>query len=307
MSIGTLTDNDLWWQYDEDWYLSATEARQIAAYKFKDSDGVMHISDPCTMIQCRFNTANYPTDIRNHIWNFTLQEVNWNNYNTANARPTSWTYHAQIDTANVNIVASSTEAYPYVTRESMDLVFTLSTAGALKVKMYYIKHRDCPQANAYNGNKWTKRWQVGSEDKKYMYIEEIGDHFQLMWEEFFYRRSGTLKYISSMTTDENWDIGSLTTWSAGGYSDNAGMTTVYAWAELCDNVNNNKYAGMYCPFKVVCWVDNGTLKAMVPHMRRQYEDYADAHGWPDRNLGFNAWFIGWGSITGLRDGNGLYP
>lgn len=307
VSIGTLTDNDLWWQYDENWYSSATEARQIAAYKFKDSDGVMHISDPCTMIQCRFNTANYPTDIKNHIWNFTLQEVNWNNYNTANARPTSWTYHAQIDTANVNIVESSTEAYPYVTRESMDLVFTLSTAGALKVKMYYIKHRDCPQANAYNGNKWTKRWQVGSEDKKYMYIEEIGDHFQLMWEEFFYRRSGTLKYISSMTTDENWDIGSLTTWSAGGYSDNAGMTTVYAWAELCDNVSNNKYAGMYCPFKVVCWVDNGTLKAMVPHMRRQYEDYADAHGWPDRNLGFNAWFIGWGSITGLRDGNGLYP
>lgn len=310
VSIGTLTDADLWWQYDEDWYSSASVARQIAAYKFKDSDGVMHISDPCTMIQCRFNTSNYPSAIQAHIWNFTLQDVEWNNYNTTSARPTSWTYHAQIDTANVSTATTGTESYAYVTRESMDLVFTLSSAGALKVKMYYISDRFCPQASAYNGNKVTKRWQVGSDSTqlKYMFLSELGDQFQLMWEEFFYQRSGSTVFISSMSTDANWDIGTIATWSAGGYNTNAGQTTIYAWAELYDgtSASTNKYKGMYCPFKVVCWVESGKLKAMVPHMRRQYEDYADAHGWPDRNLGFNSWFLGWGQINGLRDGTGLY-
>ena len=310
VSIGTLTDADLWWQYDEDWYSSASVARQIAAYKFKDSDGVMHISDPCTMIQCRFNTSNYPSAIQAHIWNFTLQDVEWNNYNTSSARPTSWTYHAQIDTANVSTATTGTESYAYITRESMDLVFTLSSAGALKVKMYYISDRFCPQASAYNGNKVTKRWQVGSDSTqlKYMFLSELGDQFQLMWEEFFYQRSGSTVFISSMSTDANWEIGTIATWSAGGYNTNSGQTTIYAWAELYDgtSASTNKYKGMYCPFKVVCWVESGKLKAMVPHMRRQYEDYADAHGWPDRNLGFNSWFLGWGQINGLRDGTGLY-
>lgn len=316
VSIGTLSANDLWWQYDEDWYLTASAARQIAAYKFKDSDGVMHISDPCTMIQCRFDTSNYPSEIRAHIWNFTLQEVNWTNYNTANARPTSWTYHAQIDSANVNITPGSTDSAPYTTKESMDLVFTLSSAGALTVRMYYISDRYCPLASSYNGNKSSRRWHIGTPEgsvgQYYIHLSEIGDQFHLMWEEFFYRRTGALKYISSMSTDENWTIGNLTTWSGGHYNANAGMCEVYAWAELCNDVNNNKYAGMYCPFRVIIWVDgsNGTptLKAMVPHMRRQYEDYASAHNWMDApNFGFNAWFIGWGSITGLREDEGLYP
>lgn len=316
VSIGTLSANDLWWQYDEDWYLTASEARQIAAYKFKDSDGVMHISDPCTMIQCRFNTANYPDYIKNHIWNFTLQEVNWSNYNTASARPTSWTYHAQIDSANVNIRPNSTDSAPYTTKESMDLIFTLSSAGALKVRMYYISDRYCPLASSYNGNKSSRRWHIGTPEgavgQYYIHLSEIGDQFHLMWEEFFYRRTGALKYLSTMSTDENWTIGNLTTWTGGHYNANAGMCEVYAWAELCNDVNNNKYAGMYCPFRVIIWVDgsNGTptLKAMVPHMRRQYEDYASAHDWKDvPNFGFNAWFIGWGSIAGLREDEGLYP
>ena len=309
VSIGTLSDNDLWWQYDEDWYLTASEARQIAAYKFKDADGVMHISDPCAMIQCRFNTANYPDEVKAHIWNFTLQEVNWSNYNTSNARPTSWTYHAQIDTANVNIISDSTEAYPYVTRESMDLVFNLSSAGALTVKMYYIKDRNCPAASAYNGTKKRTTWTIGTTPNTgKISLIQLGDEFQLMWEEFYYYTS-SIKLISDMTSDENWTIGTLAknlSGASGTFNDNAGMTTVYAWAELTNGATSNPYAGMYCPFKVVCWVSGTTLKAMVPHMRRQFEDYAAGQGWPDRALGFKSWFIGWGQINGYRDGTGLY-